>query len=107
MLSPPISNRASNTTKVVKLVFIDLPIVSTMLVFTSEVNSLSGWRITFSRILSKTTIVSFTLYPATVNMPMMKVALTSMPMVFPKMEKRPRMIIVSCTNAMMALMPYR
>ena len=107
MLSPPISNRASNTTKVVKLVFIDLPIVSTMLVFTSEVNSLSGWRITFSRILSKTTIVSFTLYPATVNMPMMKVALTSMPMVLPKIEKRPRMIIVACTNAIMALMPYR
>ena len=107
MLAPPINSMASNTKRVVKLVFKDLPIVSIMLVFTNDVKDLSGCLITFSRILSNTTIVSLTLYPATVSIPMIKVALTSILNTLPSIENIPRTNSVSWMRAMIALMPYR
>ena len=61
MLLPPMNNMASNTTKVVMLVFSDRPILSMMLRLIMVARSRSGLRDTFSRIRSNTTMVSFTL----------------------------------------------
>ena len=61
MLVPPMNNMANSTTKVVMLVFSDRPMLSMMLRLTMGGRSRSGWRDTFSRIRSKTTMVSFTL----------------------------------------------
>ena len=61
MLGPPISSMAISTNSVVRLVFSERPMLSMMLRFTSPPRSRSGWRTTFSRMRSNTTMVSLTL----------------------------------------------
>ena len=61
MVAPPNNSKASKVINKVKLVLIDLPMVSDMLRFTTSVKGLFPYKRTFSLILSNTTIVSFTL----------------------------------------------
>ena len=86
---------ATSTSKVVKLVLTDRPTLSMMLRFTVSSRLRSGTLMVFSRMRSNTTMVSLTEYPATVRMPTMNMALTSMPRTRPRMENTPRTITVS------------
>ena len=107
MVAPPNNSKASKVINKVKLVLIDLPIVSDMLRFTTSVKGLFPYKRTFSLILSNTTIVSFTLYPITVNNAIRNIVLTSISNNSPKMANIPTTMTVSCTSAAIAANPYR
>ena len=105
MLPPPSSSNARMVNTTVVDVLIERATVSVRLVFTTSSKATPGLAETFSRMRSKTTIVSWTLNPITVRTPVINMLLISVPNSFPKMENAPRINTASCSAATTAAIP--
>ena len=108
IVSPPEMKIAARTSTTVKLVMIDRAAVCMMLRFTTCSNERRWLTRKFSRIRSKTTIVSWTEKPTTVSTAVTKNASIS-PMrrsnTLPRMEKMPVRMKTSCSKAARAEPP--
>ena len=105
MVSPPIRMRASNIKTIVKEFVRDLPIVSLSARSAIYSNGVFSCLFLYSRIRSKTTIVSCTEKLIVVKKAVTKSVSTSTPKKAPKRENTPRTTRRSCMSATIAEPP--
>src|SRR6478735_3480301 len=102
---PPNSSSASSVSTTVKLVMIDRASVCRIEWLTTSANGSPEWRARFSRIRSKTTIVSCTLKPMIVSIAVTNRASISTWKKVPRIAKIPTTTITSCRSETRAVTP--
>src|SRR3954452_17253069 len=103
--APPNRYSDSRVRTTVKLVMIERANVWRIEWLTISANGSPAWRARFSRIRSKTTIVSWTLKPMTVSIAVTKRASISIRKIVPSIAKMPTTTITSWTSATSAVTP--
>ena len=95
IVTPPNNSKATSVSSTVSEVFSERARVWVRLWFTTSSKLSPAWRTTFSRIRSKTTIVSWTEKPMTVRMAVMNIASSSIARKRPRIENTPSTTMAS------------